>query len=96
MTRPSRDPRQYRTPTEPTWSGIIVSTAVMLAIPLLLWIVSHPLAGAAVLTAGAGVVRGGSHAVRLRRCLHECGAFAFDLTDDVRVCVTREGTTSAC
>lgn len=96
MSRPPRDPRQYRTTTEPTWEGIIITTAVVLAVPLAFWLASHPFAGGAVLAAGAGVVLGGRRALRLRRCLEECGGFAVDLGGDVRVRVSRTETSTAC
>lgn len=96
MTRPPRTRRPYRSTTEPTWTGIAASTAVVVAVPVLLWIAANPLAGGAGLALAAGVALTGRRALRLHRCLQDCGGFAVDLADDVRVCVARPGATEAC
>lgn len=69
---------------------------MVLAIPVVLWAASNPVASAAVVVTGGGLAIGTRGALRFRRCLYECGGFAVDMTDDVRVCVTRESATAAC
>ena len=96
MRRPSRLPRRHRTTTDPTWQGIIATTAVVLAVPALLWAAANPLVAGLALSAGVGVVRGGRRALRLRRCLADCGGFAVALAGNVRVCVTRQDAETAC
>lgn len=94
MRRPPEDPRRYRRPAEPTWTGIAATSVLVLAVPVVLWAASNPLASAAALAAGVGLVAGGRRALRLGRCLAECGGFAVDLAGDVRLCVTRDGATT--
>jgi len=96
MRRPSRNPRRYRTTTEPTWQGIIATTLVVLVVPVALWVASNPLAGGATLAAGTGLAVAGRRAVRLGRCLANCGGVTVDLVGDLRVCVTRRDAPGAC
>ena len=96
MRRPSHNPRRYRTTTDPTWRGIIATTLVVLAVPVALWVASNPLAGGAALGAGAGFAVAVRRAVRLGRCLADCGGVAVDLVGDRRVCITRRDAAGGC
>ena len=62
--------------TEPTWQHIAAGCAIAAAIPLLLWVVSHPVAGAATLTTGAALTVAGRRAYALTR-LRECWQVTF-------------------
>lgn len=76
----------------PTWRSILVSYATIAAIPILLWVVSEPLTGAAVLAAVVGLSIGARRAHRLVRCFHDCRALTFDLGGEVRITVAQPPT----
>jgi hypothetical protein len=85
-----------RRPTDPTWQGIIVTTAVVLLIPLLLWAASNTLAATMALATASGIAVGGRRARRLRRCLAACGGFTLEPVGDLRVRVTRGDAAENC
>lgn len=85
---PPTDLRHRPGPDRPTWRDILASYALAAAIPLSLWIVSRPLAGAVVLAAVAGLVVAARRAPGVTRCLRDCRGIAFDLGDAVRITVT--------
>lgn len=89
MSSPPPDPRASPVPDEPTWRAILVSYAVMVAIPLALWAVSQPVAGTVALAGLAGLFVGARRAHGLVRCLSDCGGFAVDLGDAIRVTVVQ-------
>jgi len=89
MFRPPLVPRQHRIDEKPTLRGVLASLVVVAAIPLLFWTATHPLAGAVTLAAVVGLAIVVLRALRLLRCLVECGGFAVDLGDAVRIRVTR-------
>lgn len=91
-----RDPRRSRRRPEPTWGGIVAAYAIVAAVPLLLWVATRPVAGAAALAAAGGLAVGTRRLLRLRRCLNDCGGFAVDLVGDVQVRVTREACAADC
>ena len=85
----ARDRPAYR---QPTWRNILVSYAMLAAIPVLLWVSVQPLTRLSlvgVLVAGALVARR-LHA--LASCLAECRALAFDLGGAVTVTISRRGS----
>jgi len=51
--------------TEPTWQRIAAGCAMSAAIPPLLWVVSHPVAGAATLMTGVALTIAGRRAYAL-------------------------------
>jgi hypothetical protein len=65
-------------------------------IPLLLWVVSQPVAGAILVTALVGLALGARHVYKLARCLFECGGFTFELGGKIRVCITQPGVEPTC
>ncbi|QLG29170.1 hypothetical protein HUG10_17260 [Halorarum halophilum] len=69
-----------------------MSYATIAAIPILLWVGSQPLAGAAMLAAVVGLLVGVRRAHRLVRCVHECRALTFDLGGEVRITVAQHPT----
>jgi len=96
MARRPPDPRLRSRPKNPTWRNVLASYALVAAIPVLLWVASNPLAGgiglAAVLVLRAGARRGAD----LVRCLRDCGGFAIDLGENVRISVTRPPANECC
>jgi hypothetical protein len=58
-------------------------------IPLLLWVVSQPLAGIVVLAAIGGLFISARRGLRLAHCFYDCGGFAFDLGGKVQVCIIK-------
>lgn len=89
MQRLPLDPRYGSDPERPTWRGILAAYVAIAAIPVLLWMASHPIHG---LWAMAGVVA--LLAVRQRvmdlvRCLRECRAVTVDVGGTLRVTVSR-------
>lgn len=87
---PSRPPFSQSTfVQQPTWTGIFVSYGMMAALPLVLWVVSRPLAGAVVLSTMVGLFIATRYAYRLVRCFYECQEFVFDLTENVRITVAQ-------
>lgn len=89
MYHPPRDPGRGDRPRNPTWRELLVSYAVVAAIPGLLWAASNPLAGVAgavVLLVAAGVAR---RAYRIVRCLATCREIVLDVGDRVRITVVR-------
>lgn len=89
MSIPPSDPRASPVPDEPTWRAVLASFAAMAAIPFALWAVSQPIAGTVALAGIAGLFVGTRRAYGLVRCLSDCGGFAVDLGDAIRVTVVR-------
>lgn len=86
---PPPDPRGRPVHKHPTWRSVLVSYALVAAIPLLLWVVSRPLAGTAAIAAVVGLSIGARRAYRLIRCVRDCQGLAFDLVGRVRITITR-------
>jgi hypothetical protein len=88
--RPPIDPRPGPLPGRPTWRGILVGYALVLAVPALLWAISQPVTAG---VAAAGLL-GGRVATRrgvwFVRCLRDCGAVSRSL-GCVRITVSRPG-----
>lgn len=76
-------------PDDPTWRAVLVSYAAMVAIPLALWVGSQPLVRGVALAGVVGALVGARRALELLRCLSECGGFALDLGETVRITVAR-------
>jgi hypothetical protein len=81
-------------PTRPlderlTWRSILVSYAMMAAVPLLLWVAGRPLLRATAVAAVVGAFLAVRRGAALKRCFYECGGFAFDLGGRVRVQISR-------
>ena len=89
MIGPLPDPRDHEIRRRPTWRNILVSYAMVAAIPLLLFVVSQPLVGSAGLATSIGLAVGARRARKLRRCFYDCQAFAFDVGGRARITVTR-------
>lgn len=89
MHRPPLDPRDRPLIETPTWRNVLVSYAMVAAIPLLLWVVSQPLVGSVTLAAVVGLLVGGRRAYRLTRCFYDCQGFTFDLGGKAQITVTQ-------
>lgn len=89
MQRLPPDPRYYPPNDRLTWQTVLVSYTMLAAIPLLLWVVSYPLVGSAVLAAVVGLFIVARRASELVRCFYECQRFTFDLGRTVQITVTR-------
>lgn len=69
---------------------------MVLAVPLLLWVISQPLAGAVVLSSGIGLLVGVRRASRLIRCFSDCDGFAFDLGGRIRISIRQPHVDDVC
>lgn len=96
MVRPPLDPNDPSLIDQPTWRSVIASYAILASIPLLLWIVSQPLAGSVALAAAVGLAVGARRAYELLRCFYDCQAMVFDLGGRARITVTQLPTDDAC
>jgi hypothetical protein len=96
MYVPPSDGREHLSVTDPTVESIAVSYLLMAAIPLSMWAVSHPLDGAVLLAIGAVAAVGTRRAAELAQCLSECGGFALDVGETLRITVTRRRADDAC
>ena len=95
MFRPLFDPRDRLLIDQPTWRSVLVSYALVAAIPVLLWIVSRPLAGTVILASIAVLFVGGRRVYRLIRCFYDCQGFTFDLVGKAQITVTQIPTDEA-
>jgi hypothetical protein len=89
MQVPPPGPRYRPNAREPTLQSIVAAYAVAVAVPVLLWVGSNPLAGAATLAVIAGLVTTVRRAVRLVRCFYDCRGLAFDLGGRVRITIAQ-------
>ncbi|MFC4450136.1 hypothetical protein [Halorussus aquaticus] len=96
MYRPPSDSRESAIVEEYTWSDILLSYAVVAAIPAALWFVSQPLTGTVLLAVVAGLVVAARRAYELVRCFYDCPGMAFDLGGKARITVTQIPTDDSC
>ena len=96
MYVPPIDPRDDPLTTRPALRGILVIYAALVAFPVLLWIVSQPMAGTVVLVTVIGSAIGVRRAARLARCFYDCGGFVFDLGGRIRISITRPEPDCVC
>lgn len=89
MIRPPHDPHDLPRTTNPTWRSILVSYALVAAIPLLLWAISNPFAATVSLVGVAGLLIGGHHAYKLRRCFYQCQELRFRLGETAQITVAQ-------
>jgi len=87
MYRPLPDSHDRSALDRLTWRGILVGYATVAAFPLLLWVVSRPVAGTAAVATILGLITGARRAHRLVRCFYDCRVVTFDLAGDVRITV---------
>ena len=95
MFRPPHDPQDLPRITNPTWRSILVSYVLIAAVPLLLWVISNPLAGTITLVGVTALVIGGRHAYKLRRCFYHCQELTFRLGETAQITVTQLPTDDA-
>jgi len=95
MSRPPLDPRDRPPIESPTWQSVLLSYGLVAVIPLLLWVVSQPVAGIVTLGGIAGLFIGGRRAYRLIRCFYNCQEFTFDLLGRARITVAQIPATEA-
>lgn len=88
MYEPPSDPTARTDADRLTWRRVLVSYAMMAAIPLVLWAVSEPVTAGLVAAGSAGVAVATTHARRLARCVEQCEGLAADLPGTVDVAVT--------
>lgn len=89
MILPPIDPRYRPAPTEPTWQNILVSYAMIAAVPALLWVVSQPPTRIVGVAAVVGLFVVARRLHRLIRCFYDCQGLAFDLGRSVRITITQ-------
>lgn len=89
MIPPSTDPRYRAEPVESTWRGVLVSYALVAAIPAVLWVAAHPSTRLVAVAALAGLYVGANRVHGVYRCLRDCRALAFDCWGAIRITVTR-------
>lgn len=89
MNRPPLDTRDRPERKSPTWGGVVVSYALVAAIPMLLWVVSSPVAGVAALAGAGALLVAGRHSYRLLRCYRECEAMTVALLGRARITITQ-------
>ena len=82
------DPRQYPPTEEPTWKGILISYAMIVAVPFILWVVSQPLVGTAVLAGIVSLAIGLRRGYRLAHCFSHCERIVIDLGEAARITIT--------
>ena len=92
MYVPPASPRDPPFPHDPTWSDIATGFAVMLAVPVVLWLASYPLVGAASVVGFLGLRAAYRRArARLRRLFDRC-CIVLRIGETVRVTITRTPT----
>ena len=89
MFRPPLDPRARPLIETPTWGTVVVSYGLMALLPLLVWVVSRPVAGTVTSVSVASLYVGGRRLYRLIRCFCDCRAFSFDLGGRARITVAQ-------
>lgn len=95
MIRPPHDPRDRSLIDQLTWRSVLVSYALVAAVPLLLWALSNPLPGIVTLGGVAVLVVGGRHAYELHRCFYHCQKLTFQFGETAQITVTQLPTDDA-
>lgn len=96
MRDPNRDPRRRSVPDQPTWDTVLLSYAMVAAIPVVLWIAANPVIGLVAVGAIASLGFGARKAAGLVRCFYECRRLAFDVGDVARITVCRRPAEEPC
>lgn len=89
MRKPPTDPRFQLAPEQPTWSGVLVSYALLVGFTLFLFFLSRPLVGIVGLAAVVGLYVGAPRVSRLIRCVSHCRELTFDLAGEIQVTITQ-------
>lgn len=92
MSKPLPDPHNHTIFSQTTWRGIFTLSAMVAAVPLLLWGVSQPLAGVSVLVTTGGLFITVRHARRLVRCFYDCQGLEFNLGGRVWITIAQTPT----
>lgn len=66
-----------------------MSYGLVLAFPVLLWIMSNPGAGVVILAAISGLVLLVREGLRLVRCFYDRGEFSFNLGGKIQITITQ-------
>lgn len=85
----SLDRERDRAQRETSWRSVLSGYVLLAVFFVGLVAVSYPLDTALALSVAGGLFVGARHAVRLGRCLRDCGAFSLDLGGRVRITVAR-------
>jgi len=96
MFRPPLDPRDRPLVDQPTWRGVLASYGAIAAVPFLLWFLSSPLAGTAVLAGLFGATALGRSVYRLGRCFRSCRRIVFELGETARITVRQLPADETC
>lgn len=96
MRDPNRDPRRRPALDEPTWDHVLVSYAMVAAIPVVLWTLANPAIGLVTIGAIASLALGARKAAGVVRCFYECRRLAFDVGDVARITVCRRAAEEPC
>lgn len=94
MIQPSFDHRSRPASREPTWQQILVSYAMLAAIPAVLWIAAQPSTRILAVVAAVGVYVTTRRLHRLLRCFYDCKAMTFDIGESVRITIRQPSTCS--
>lgn len=96
MSDPSPTPRRRTVFTDATWQRVVTSYLLVGGIVLLLYTLSNPLTGAAVVLAGGLAVAGARPTRRMVRCLRQCPRIHVDLGEAIQVTITRPRLVESC
>lgn len=96
MYQPSSDPRDGPLVDQPTWRGVLAAYVAIATVPLALFAVSNPLAGAGVVASLGVLAVGARRTATLVECFHECQGFAFDVAGRVRITVAHPSSGDRC
>lgn len=95
MYRPPLDPRDRPLNEAPTGGTVVMSYGLMALLPLLVWVVSRPVAGTVTIVSVASLFIGGRRLYRLIRCFYDCEAFSFELRGRARITIAQIPTEEA-
>ncbi len=89
MYVPPASPRDPPLLHDRSWSDVLSAYAIMLAIPVLLWLASYPLVGAGSVLGLLGLRMAVSRArASLRRLFDRC-CIVFRIGENIRITITR-------
>lgn len=96
MFTPPPSPDDAPLVDNPTWGSIATTFLLALAMPVLLWTVTNPVAGTALIATAVVIGNALTRVAALATCLRNCGGFVLDVGDVARVTVTQPAGDSAC
>lgn len=95
MYLPPNSPRDPPFRHNPSWSDVATGFAVLLAIPVLLWIASYPIVGSATVIGLFGLRAAVRRArARIERLYEQC-CVVFRVGENIRITISRNATETA-